>query len=86
MKYFVLEAGYFETFHASQKFGFNKNVPRIIKIVSPNINQYRSGGSYTNVLTTFPPDHSKRTNFLFDTLRRFYFKYGFFVRYLYSVD
>ena len=71
-KYYVLEAGYFKTFNASQKFDLNKNVPSIIKIVSPNIKQYLSGGSYTNVLSTFPLDHSKRTTFFVRKNKEFF--------------
>ena len=62
-KYYVIESSYFFKFHASQTFDLSKNLPRLMKIVSPNIKQYISGGGYTNVLATFPFDHSKRTTF-----------------------
>ena len=69
-KYYVVESGYIERFHATRTFDLNYKSPSLIKVISSNIKQYLSGGGYSNVLAIFPINFSNRTTFFYSEGKR----------------
>ena len=50
----------------------NYKSPSLIKVISSNINEYLSGGGYSNVLAIFPINFSNRTTFFTQKVKEFF--------------
>ena len=57
---------------ADQLFDLNIYKPRLIKIISPNVKKYESGGGFTNILSIIPLDHSKSTITYIPSIKQYF--------------
>ena len=58
--YYIIEIGsQYNTLIANHILDLNIFKPRILKVVTPSIKEYICGGTYKNVLSVIPLDHSK---------------------------